>query len=199
MDDALDIAIEDFASRLVPEALTRATTAYGMELVEHVEGPDAFERWTEGCRQTAAAFEYPFGGHPAGLVMAESDGQRWCWHREPCCELGWLTGRVNREVADFPEPWVFVANTPGPAQRWVEVENADGAREEILVTPTPRWTVPWYAEARGRRLARIHTGVMVMDDWQVVGHDALPTGTAFERAARQVLRRHPDRRRHRLR
>lgn len=199
MDHAMDTAIADFARRLVPEAFARRTTAYGVEVVEQVHGHDAFATWIDGCLRSATQFEYPFGGHLFGLVVVESDGQRWQWDREPCCELGWLTGRVQQEVADFDEPWVFVANTPGPAGEWVEIEVQDGVYEEVYVTPTPRWEMPWYAEARGRGVARIRTGLVVLDEWEVVGHRALSAHSTFERDARRVLRGHPARRRHRLR
>lgn len=199
MDNGMDTAIVDFADRLVPEAFARRTTAYGMELVEHVHGHDAFVCWIDECLRIATQFEYPFGGHPSGLVVVESAGKRWRWDREPCCELGWLTGRVQQEVRDLPEPWAFVADTAGPDSHWVDVEREDGTYDEVLVTPTPRWELPWFAEARGRGVARIRTGVVVLDDWAVTGHRTLAAGTAFERAARRVLRGHPARRRHRLR
>lgn len=77
MDDGLEVAIADFARRLVPAAFARRTMAYGVELVEPVHGHDAFATWIDGRLRTATQFEYPFGGHRFGLVLVESDGQRW--------------------------------------------------------------------------------------------------------------------------
>lgn len=192
MVDAVDLAIVDFARHLVPEAFTTASTAYRVEMIPLPPRETAFAEWIERCRQDAAAARYPFGGSPAGVVYVRRGDERWRWDQDSCCELEWLTGRVNDEISAFPEPWVFVSS----------LRSRDGALDMAGPDADPDdvgWTQPWYAEARGRNVARVFTGVADLHGSTVVGRSPLPDKTPFERAARRVLSRHPSRRLYRLR
>ena len=192
MSDAVDLAIADFASHLVPEAFTTASTAYRVELVPLAPRESAFAEWIERCRQDAVAARYPFGGSPTGVVFVRRGDERWRWDQDPCCELEWLTRRINDEIAGFDEPWVFVCSLRSR-------DHAMDAAGEDVDPDQVTWTQPWYAEARGRGIARVYTGVAELTGATVVGRAPLPDRTSFERAARRVLSRHPSRRRYRLR
>jgi hypothetical protein len=188
----VDLAITDFAEHLVPEAFSTPSTAYRVELLPLPARASAFAEWIERCRQDAASARYPFGGSPTGVVYVRRGDERWRWDQEPCCELEWLTRRVNDEVASFPDPWVFVCSLRSRGQALDAMgEDADPA--------DAAWTQPWYAEARGRGVARVLTGVAELHGSDVIGRAPLPDRTAFERTARRVLSRHPSRRRYRLR
>jgi hypothetical protein len=190
--DATDLAIADFAEHLVPEAFTTASTAHRVELLPLPARESAFAEWIERCRQDAVAARYPFGGAPAGVVYVRRGDERWRWDQERCGQLEWLTGRINHEVAAFPDPWVFVTSLEGR-------DRAAEPAEDGTVAEDLRWTQPWYAEARGCGVARVLTGIAELHGSAVVGRCPLPDRTGFERAARRVLARHPSRRRHRLR
>jgi hypothetical protein len=191
--DATELAIADFAEHLVPEAFTIPTTAHRVELLPLPVRATAFAEWIERCRQDAASARYPFGGSPAGVVYVRRGDERWRWDQEPCCELQWLTGRVNGEVVTFVEPWVFVTSL-GSRDRASAQTAVEGAEPDDV-----SWTQPWYAEARGCGVASVLTGITEMRGSEVVGRSPLPDKTGFERAARRVLSCHPSRRRHRLR
>lgn len=192
MVDAVDQAIADFAQHLVPEAFSTASTAYRVDLVPLPPRASAFAEWIERCRQDVAAAHYPFGGAPAGVVYVRRGDERWRWDHDSCCELQWLTSRVNDEISSFPEPWVFVCSLRLRAQ-------ALRAAGEHADPDSVTWLQPWYAEARSRTAARIFSGVAELRGTEVVGRAPLPDKTQFERAARRVLSRHPSRRRYRLR
>jgi hypothetical protein len=132
-------------------------------------------------------------------VIAETEGRRWRWDHEPCCPFEWLPEKVHREVWQMEEPWVFVARIDGPRETWRTVDLPDGTAEHVPVIDDPGWLLPWYAEARGRGVARVTGGVLEMEHWRPLGEQALADRSAFRRAARRVLSRHPDRARHRLR
>ena len=192
MADAVDLAIADFAEHLVPEAFSTASTAYRVDLVPLPQRASAFAEWIERCRQDTVAARYPFGGAPSGIVYVRRGDERWRWDQDPCCELQWLTGRVNDEISTFDEPWVFVSSLGDRRRALVEAgEHADPS--------DVNWMQPWYAEARGHGVVRVFTGVVELHDCEVVGRGPLPDKSPFERAARRVLSRHPARQRYRLR
>ena len=190
--DAVDQDIAEFAAHLVPEAFSPPSTAYRVELIALPERATAFAEWIERCRQDATAASYPSGGAPSAVVYVRRGDERWRWDCEPCCELQWLTGRVNDEVSAFPEPWVFVCSLRAR-------DTAVAAAGEDADPDTVTWAQPWYAEARGRGVARVFTGVAELCGSEVVGRRPLPDKTPFERAARRVLSRHASRRLYRLR
>lgn len=190
--DAVDQAIADFAAHLVPEGFTTPSTAYRVELVALPTRATAFAEWIERCRQDAIAARYPAGGAPSGIVFVRRHDERWRWDQDPCCQLEWLTGRINDEVSAFREPWVFVCSLQS---RENALEAAGDGADRDSVT----WVQPWYAEARGRSVARVFSGVVELHGSDVVGRGPLPDKTPFERAARRVLSRHPSRRLYRLR
>ena len=192
MSDAVDLAIAEFAQHLVPEAFTTASTAYRVELVPLPPRSSAFAEWIERCRQDAVAARYPFGGGPSGVVYVRRGDERWRWDQDPCCELEWMTSRINAEIGGFAEPWVFVSSL---RSRGHALDAAGDSADPETVT----WTQPWYAEARGLSVARVYTGIAELKGSEVVGRAPLPDKTSFERAARRVLSRHPSRRRYRLR
>lgn len=192
MVDAVDQAITDFAEHLVPEGFSAASTAYRVELVPLPPHRSSFAEWIERCLQDAVGARYPFGGAPSGVVYVRRGDERWRWDQEPCCELQWLTSRVNDEISAFPEPWVFVCSLHS-RERALDVAGEGGDAEAVT------WTLPWYAEARGRTVARVFTGLAEMRGADVMGRAPLPDKTPFERAARRVLSRHPSRRQFRLR
>jgi hypothetical protein len=190
--DAADQAIVDFAAHLVPEAFSTASTAYRVELLELPPRSSAFAEWIERCRQDAANARYSFGGSPTGAVFVRRGDERWRWDQDPCCELEWLTARINNEISSFDEPWVFVSSLRSREQALVAAgEDADP--DDVT------WAQPWYAEARGRGVAQVFTGVAELHGSEVVARAPLPDKTSFERAARRVLSRHPSRRQYRLR
>jgi hypothetical protein len=198
-DDDQRQAINHFANRLVPEAFEREYTAYD---ISHVNPPGPFDDWIEERIEFALSFGYPTGGRPTGMIQVERAGLRATWHG--CtfagCRLSEESAHVQREVAHFDQPWLFAIDTWGPDEVWEQYDNeATGFLDEVLTHPRPRWRAPWYAEARGRGVARIAKGVIVMDMADRIGSDELEPGTSFERDARRPLRGHPDRRRHRLR
>lgn len=190
--DAVDQAIADFAQHLVPEAFSVASTAHRVDLVPLPPRPTAFAEWIERCRQDAAAARYPFGGTPAGVIYVRRGDERWRWDQESCCELQWLTSRINDEISTFAEPWVFVASLR-LRDRALDEAGEHGDVDSVT------WVQPWYAEARSRTAARIFTGIAEMHGADVVGRSPLPDKTPFERAARRLLSRHPSRRQYRLR
>ena len=190
--DAVDQAIADFAEHLVPEGFTTPSTAYRVELLALPPRPTAFAEWIELCRRDAVAARYPAGGAPSGVVYVRRGDERWRWDQEPCCQLEWLTSRVNEEIAGFGEPWVFACSLQS---REYALEKAGDDADADTVT----WTLPWYAEARGRAVARVYTGLVEMCGSDVMGRAELPARTSFERAARRLLSRHPSRRQFRLR
>jgi hypothetical protein len=192
MVDAVDQAIADFAEHLIPEGFSTASTAFRVDLVPLPPRPTAFAEWIERCRRDAAEARYPVGGAPSGVVYVRRGDERWRWDQDACCELEWLTRRVNDEVAAFGEPWVFVCSLRGREQALTRA--GDKADPDVLT-----WTQPWYAEARGRGVARVFTGLAELCGTDVIGRAALPDKTGFERAARRVLSRHPSRRQYRLR
>ena len=190
--DAVDQAIADFAQHLVPEAFSTPSTAYRVELVPLPSRASAFAEWIERCRQDAAAARYPFGGAPSGVVFVRRGDERWRWDQEPCCELEWLTSRVNDEISVFAQPWVFVCSLRSREEA-LDAAGDDADLEAVA------WTQPWYAEARGQGVARVFTGIAELHGGDVMGRAPLPDRTPFERAARRVLSRHPSRRQYRLR
>lgn len=193
MTDAADPEIADFAAPLVPEAFSMNSTAYRAELVARSDSGDAFSAWVDQCRRDAVAAEYPFGGWPSGIVFVQGGDVRWRWDQEPCCELEWLTARINDEIMKFSEPWVFVCllRSRGDAS----AAAAGGATHPSQVT----WAVPWYAEARSRGVARAVSGMdRVLGD-SIVSTSRLGDARQFVPVAKRVLRGHPSRRAYRLR
>lgn len=192
MSDAVDLAIADFAEHLVPEAFATPSTAYRVDLLELPPRDSAFAEWIERCRQDAIAAAYPSGGAPSGVVYVRRGDERWRWDQDPCCELAWLTARINDEISGFRDPWVFVTSLRS-RERALDAARDDAAAGEIT------WTQPWFAEARSRSVSRVFTGIAEMRGSDVVGRAPLPDKTPFERAAKRVLHRHPSRRQYRLR
>lgn len=192
MVDAVDQAIAEFAAHLVPEAFTTASTAYRVDLLPLPPRTTAFAEWIERCRQDAAAARYPAGGAPSGVVYVRRGDERWRWDQDVCCELSWLTGRVNDEISAFPDPWVFVSSLR-PREAALDAAGDQADPDDVT------WTQPWYAEARSLSVARVFTGVAELQGLDVTGRAPLPDKTPFERAARRVLSRHPSRRMYRLR
>lgn len=192
MVDAVDQAIADFAQHLVPEGFSTASTAYRVELLPLPPRASAFVEWIERCRQDAVAARYPFGGSPAGVVYVRRGDERWRWDQEPCCELEWLTSRVNDEISAFVDPWVFVSSLRS-RDRALDAAGQDADPDEVT------WTQPWYAEARSRTVAHVFSGVAELHGPDVVARSPLPDKTPFKRAARRLLLRHPSRREYRLR
>lgn len=192
MADTVDQAIADFAEHLVPEAFTAASTAYRVDIVPLPPRASAFAEWIERCRQDAAAARYPFGGTPSGVVYVRRGDERWRWDQEPCCELEWLTSRVNDEISTFDQPWVFVCSLRSRDQA-LDAAGEDADPDEVT------WVQPWYAEARSSSVARVFSGIAELRGREVMGRGPLPDKTSFERAARRLLARHPARKRHRLR
>ena len=190
--DAVDQAIADFAEHLVPEGFSTPSTAYRVELLPLPPRPTAFAEWIELCRRDAVAARYPSGWAPSGVVYVRRGDERWRWDQESCCELEWLTSRVNEEIAGFPEPWVFVCSLQS---REYALEEARGDADADSVA----WTLPWYAEARSRSASRVYTGLVELCGSDVMGRAELPDRTSFERASRRLLSRHPSRRQYRLR
>lgn len=191
MTDAIDQAIADFAHHLVPEAFSLPSTAYRVDLLSLPARSTAFAEWIECCRRDAVAATYPAGGAPSGVVYVRRGDERWRWDQDSCCELEWLTSRINAEILLFGEPWVFVCSLRS-RERALDAAG-DDADPELL------WTQPWYAEARGAGVAAVLSGIAQLHGSDVMGRTPLPERTPFERAARRVLSRHPSRRRYRLR
>lgn len=192
MSDGVDAAIADFAAHLVPEAFSTPSSAYRVEVLPQPNRRGALAEWIDRCRHDAVRARYPFGGSPRGVVFVQRRSERWRWDQEPCCELEWLTSRVNREVAEFPAPWVYVCSLSG---RDTAVATAGDGADLAAIT----WQLPWFAEARSPQVARVYTGMYELCGEEIVGQAPLPERTRFERAARRVLVRHPSRREHRLR
>jgi hypothetical protein len=192
VSDAVDLAIADFAEHLVPEAFTTASTAYRVDLLPLPARSSAFAEWIERCRQDAVAARYPFGGTPTGVVYVRRGDERWRWDQESCCELQWLTSRINDEISSFPDPWVFVCSL-SERDHALDVAGDDAGPDDVT------WVQPWYAEARSSSVARVFTGVAELEGADVIARAPLPDKTRFERAARRLLSRHPSRRRYRLR
>jgi hypothetical protein len=190
--DAVDQAIADFAEHLVPEGFSTPSSAFRVELLPLAARPTAFAEWIELCRRDAVAARYPFGGTPSGVVYVRRGDERWRWDQDPCCELEWLTGRINEEIGGFREPWVFTCSLQS---RGYALEAAGDHADPETVT----WTLPWYAEARSHTIARVFTGLVELSGPDVIARPPLPDRTSFERAARRVLSRHPSRRQFRLR
>lgn len=192
MSDAVDLAIADFAEHLVPEAFSIASTAHRVDLLALPPRATAFAEWVERCRQDAVAARYAAGGSPAGVVYVRRGDERWRWDREPGQDLESLTSRINNEVSSFEQPWVFVCS--------LQLRDRALAAAGDGVDPAGvSWIQPWYAEARGRGVAEVFTGLAELRGSEVIGRAPLAQRTPFERAARRVLSRHPSRRLYRLR
>lgn len=192
MPDAIDQAIAEFAQHLVPEAFSVPSTAYRVDLLPLPVRSTAFAEWIERCRRDAVAATYPAGGAPSGVVFVRRGDERWRWDQDSCCELEWLTSRINAEISLFAQPWVFVCSLRS-RERALDAAGDDADPETLL------WTQPWYAEARGRGVAAVLSGIAQLHGSDVIGRTSLPDSTPFERAARRVLSRHPSRRQYRLR
>jgi hypothetical protein len=63
----------------------------------------------------------------------------------------------------------------------------------------PDWSIHWYAEARGRGVARLLAGRIDMDLDAEVGRAALPWREGLGATFHRMLYRHPDRKRFPLR
>ena len=113
------------------------------------------------------------------MIIVERHGLRATWHgcTYPGCGLDVESRKAREEVAHFDQPWVFAIDTWGPDELWRQVEHPDGTIDEVLTYPRPDWAAPWYAEARGRGVARIETGVIQMHMWERVGTADLQPGT----------------------
>lgn len=191
--ETTDPHITDFAAHLVPEAFSMASTAYRAELMPRSDHGDAFADWVEQCRCDAVTADYPTGGWPSGIVFVQSGDVRWRWDQEPCCEPEWLTARINDEIVELCEPWVFVCLLR--SRHDASATAGGGASHPSQFT----WTIPWYAEARSRSVARAVSGMDSVFGDRIFSTTPLGGAQQFVRAAKRVLRGHPSRRAYRLR
>lgn len=190
--DVTDQAITEFAEHLVPEAFTTASSASRVEIIP-LDGKNPFGTWLERCRREAVTARDPDGAGLGGVVYVQRDDERWRWDLpDAVWPLGLLADRVRNDVVDFPDPLVFVCSL------WArERQRLRGASPEAL--DCLAWTVPWYLEVRRAAAVGVFTGLCDVVGSTIVGDRPLPARTRFERDARNVLLRHPSRRRHRLR
>ncbi|MBW3663406.1 MAG: hypothetical protein KY469_09935 [Actinobacteria bacterium] len=199
-----DAAIREWARHLVPEAFAVPTRAHRVELARASDRTSDFDAWIAEQRRFARTVEYqfgrdapPHGDHPLGVAIVEHGDERWRWDAD-CEEPRCLAAKVREDVATFRELWLFLTLTPGPRYAWLPPPDDEDGFEELQLVE-PRWKMLWYAEARGQGTARIVTGIDHMDMWERVDTVPLPPRTPFERAAGDILRGHPDRRRHPIR
>lgn len=204
-----DRHITAFGQHLVPEAFSRPHTAHLVEQVEEVpHGADAFDRWRDRLVDACIADRYPAGHRPVRILIVEgSDGIRWRWDGDPCCPAEWLVSRVREEARPIPDPWVFAIELPWPEIRH---EVIDPVTRELVALREPiwldtRWCATWYAEARGRGVARTCAGLVDLeyvpstDDDIVHGRYAFPVDTDEARDFHRILYGHPARRANPLR
>lgn len=206
-----DRVINDFAQRLVPEAFTRRHTADRVEIVDaRPSGAAAFDHWVEQRLREAPTERYAWGGRPVRYVIVEaSDGTRWRWEGDACCEPEWLAEVVCEESHHLPEPWVFAVELewpdPVPLDETVQLEWPDAVQLDEgeptgTVMPQGAWQATWYAEARGRGIAVTRAGQVEIDgDDRIVGRRELAPRTGLPKAFHGVLRGHPARKSHPLR
>lgn len=169
-----------------------ASTAHRAEVMPRGDHSGAFSGWVEQCRHAVAA-DYPTGGWPSGIVFVQSGDVRWRWDQEPCCEMEWLTARVNDEIVESSEPWVFVCLLHS---RDVASAAAGGSTSHPSQVT---WAIPWHAEARSQSVARTISAVdRVLGD-RTMATTPLADAEQLVRAAKRVLRGHPSRPIYRLR
>jgi hypothetical protein len=208
-DPTIDAILADFADHLVPEAFVTRTRAHRVWL-EPVDltaadldggGTLWFGQWVEDRIVDALEAAWP---HDRPLAVAfTSDGHLLRRYDECGCSdryCGWWP--AGREAAAIGTPWVFAADLPRPQPRWRVRYDDDGDEvDEVLVAPTEtRWTMTWYAEARGRGAVASRAGVLEMDGEVVVGSARIPVrASAITREFHRMLFRHPARKRHPLR
>jgi hypothetical protein len=203
-----DRYIAHFTDNLVPEAFARRHTAWLVEVHDNTRrGPAAFQDWVDHLVPAMINGRYPAGHRPVRIIIVEgSDGVRWRWDGDPCCQPSWLVDRVRDESRAIPDPWVFAIELPwaepvyATRDEWGEwVESA----EPHWVDTT--WQATWYAEARGRGVARTVAGAVGLDydpatGWdRVLWHEDLSVRAPLPRVFHRILYGHPSRRDHPLR
>lgn len=207
-DPVLDAALAEFADHLVPEAFELPTRAHRVSLEPFdlralAVDPDAdgwFAWWVEERIHDALDASWP---HDRPLAVAfTSDG--YLLRRYDECGCGYrdcATGAASAEVGWTETPWVFVADLPRPRPTWQVVTDEDGDEvDEVLVDPVSRrWGLTWFAEARGRGVARTRAGVVTLLGEQVESVRPLAVrGSPITREFHRLLFRHPARKRYPL-
>lgn len=190
--DLTDEAISEFAEHLIPEGFTTATSASRVELHPPARVEWAGE-WLASCFRDAVAARNFAGEEIPGVIYVQRHDERWRWDLPHAVwPLEVLANKVRRELADFPEPCVFVASMVDRDRQ--RLRSRMSARLELP------WSMPWYAEERSRAQAQVMSGVLTVVHGSSPGRStAIPDWMRFEKAAGRVLVGHPSRRRYRLR
>jgi hypothetical protein len=194
---------------LVPAAFEFPHTASHAALADDgAYGSTDFTRWVSLTITRLLALPFPTGGYVALSVVVESaSGLRLRWDDTACAEPGWLADRVRPEAVMLEDPWLLgVDATRAPRgcvafddQRQTYLPCLDATSAEL------HRHASWYAEARGRGVAKVLAGGAFLEPTVTGGdvrlalreRDINDVGPAI--AYRRVLRAHPARRAHRLR
>lgn len=197
-----DAVLEEFTANLIPEAFERPTRARRVAVEDRGGGVEGFDAWAVDRLADALDARWPLGGRPRA-VGALSDGRlRWWFDECGCGHLYCVTDALADEVWEVEEPWVFGAVLARPEGAWEVLLDEDGNEvDEVWRQPTDlRWQAAWYAEGRGRGVARRRTGLVQLQGEQVTAHDALEVrGSWVTRDLHRLLYRHPSRKRFPLR
>lgn len=193
-----DALLTDLADQLIPEAFHTPTRAelVAFEPIDltRLPRPEAevrFERWIDD--RLLEALERAAYGAPLTLVTT-SDGR--LLRRYADCGCGGLECAVDAaqlELRAIGSPWLLAVALQRPRPRWA----IDADVEELVAPDDLRWVAPWYAEARSRGVASVRAGMLLLEG-EVVD-DAVPVDPRellATRLFRQLLLRHPARRRH---
>lgn len=186
-----DEAITEFAEHLIPEAFTTSTSASRVEIRPPARVEWAGE-WLTSCLRDAVAARDLAGDGIPGVIYVQREDERWRWDLPHAVwPLEVLADKVRRQLADFPEPCVFVASLLD--------RDRQRLRSTMSARPEMPWSMPWYAEERSRSRAQVMSGVLTVHGSSPGRSTAIPHWMPFEKAARRVLVGHPSRRRYRLR
>lgn len=194
---------------LVPAAFDFAHTAAHAALVDpDLHGGSDFARWVSLGLTRLLALPFAEGGYlDLAVVVEDSSGLRLRWDDAPCSQPGWLAARVRDEVAALEDPWMLAIDArdaPRGCVAWDDHEG-DYLPCEVARSHEPHRHATWYAEARGRGVAKVMGGGALVEpagDGTEIRLAMREEPTATLGAAslyRRVLRGHPARRRHRLR
>lgn len=206
-----DPALTAFAQQLIPEAFARRHTAYRVERVEPplAAGLDGFDRWVEQRLRDALLERYPNGYRPDRIVIVDGDdGIRWLWDGDASCPASRTVNGVRREARPIDDPWLFAIELPWPEPTLYYWDDEYG-QSVTLSRPAwleTIWRATWYAEARGRGVASVRAGTVVLDYDPYADHDTQllrwpvpvredPVAARFHR----ILYGHPARKAHPLR
>ncbi len=194
---------------LVPAAFEFSHTAAHATIADDgAYGLTDFSRWISLNLTRLLALPFESGRYVELSVVVESaSGLRLRWDDTAAAEPKALADRVRPEAVTLEDPWVLGIDTtrsPRGCVAWDD-RHATYLQCRDAVSTEPHRHAAWYAEGRGRGVAKVMAGGAFLEPTAMDGDvrlalrerdldDVGPTA-----AYRRVLRSHPARRAHRLR